>query len=647
MATAQPAASRVLFRVFLSDGRVLSSYGEWARLEDRVIFSMPTQLSREPVELHLITIPSQRVDWPRTEMYAESVRAAAYAAHRGDADFAVFTSEVAKTLNEVSKISDPRERLATAERARQKLADWPAAHYGYRIGEVRDALNVLDEVIAQLRVGVGITRFDLSLSAPLPVPPPPPLPPPSDAELVEQFVAAASISESAAERMSLLQTVLRLLDRAVGLLPREWADRMRGTVSGDLERERKIERAYDALRKSTLEAAANLAARGKMSDLEKLRDKVRAEDQRLGGQRAGDVAALLATIDLEAAAAIQRREATKVWQQREPAYRRYRRAMNNSFKTFNDAVAPLERVKAMSGPPANTITPLAKRLARSSKTVAKVEAPERSGIDARPDSQRVGARRQRLPLAARIGVAEQRRRGATGLVCGGRGADVVSTRAGGSAVRHGAAGAQVTLRLSIGSPWDPTLRSGQASPRHTRLLRAPDLAGYRAHLIDLARALDPDTAAATFVLVPDAGGRRSADADARTIGFQNRTLRPHIGTRADLYEELLSRLPDPPSRHSEFEREAMLAAAARDAEEGGHPAPFHLRPALVAEMLALYDHIRRLGRTVDDFERLLTGELEPAAESDRGAAQLLEQTRFLSAAFRLYETRLAREPPRR
>ena len=107
-----------------------------------------------------------------------------------------------------------------------------------------------------------------------------------------------------------------------------------------------------------------------------------------------------------------------------------------------------------------------------------------------------------------------------------------------------------------------------------------------------------------------------------------------------MYEELLSRLPDPPSRHSEFEREAMLAAAARDADEGGHPAPFHLRPALVAEMLALYDHIRRLARTVDDFDRLLRGELEPAADSDRGAAQLLEQTRFLSAAFRLYEARL-------
>ncbi|HEX4914886.1 MAG TPA: hypothetical protein VFV51_13055, partial [Vicinamibacterales bacterium] len=268
IATAQPAPSRVLFRVVLSAGRVLSSYGEWARLDDRVIFSMPAQLSREPVELHLVTIPSQRVDWPRTESYAESVRAAAYAATRGDADFAAFSSEVAKTLNEVAQISDPALRLSTAERARQKLADWPAQHYGYRIAEVREALSVLDEVISQLRVSAGINRFDLSLSAPLPVPPPPPLPPPTDAELVEQFAAAASLSDIPAQRMTLLQTVLQILDRAVGMLPGEWAARMRASASGDLERERKVERAYDELRKSTLESAARLAARGSMSDLE-------------------------------------------------------------------------------------------------------------------------------------------------------------------------------------------------------------------------------------------------------------------------------------------------------------------------------------------------------------------------------------------
>jgi hypothetical protein len=375
-ATAQPAVSRVLFRVFLADGRVLSSYGEWARLEDRVIFSMPTQLSGEPVELRLVSIPAQRVDWPRTESYAESVRAAAYAATRGDADFAAFGSEVARTLNEVAQITDPALRLSTAERARQKLADWPASHYGYRISEVRDALAVLDEVISQLRVSVGINRFDISLSAPLPAPPPPPLPPPTDAELVEQFVAAASLVETPTERMGLLQTVVHLIDRAVGLLPGEWASRMRSSVNGDLDRERKIERAYDDLRKTTLETAAKLASRGSMSDLEKLRDKVRAEDQRLGGQRPGDVSALLATIDLQATVAVRERELQRRWQKQAPEFRRYRRAMDGSFEAFDAAVVVLEQVKAMRGPVPTAINPAAKRLARSSKTVAKVRPPE-------------------------------------------------------------------------------------------------------------------------------------------------------------------------------------------------------------------------------------------------------------------------------
>jgi hypothetical protein len=373
----QGAASRVLFRVFLSDGRVLSSYGEWSRLEDRVIFSMPTQLSREPIELHLVTIPSQRVDWPRTEQYAESVRAAAYAASRGDADFATFSTDVAKALNEVAQIQDPAARLATAEKARQKLAEWPASHYGYRVGEVRDALAVLDEVIAQLRLAAGITRFDLSLSAnaPLALPPPPPLPPPTDAELAEQFVAAASIAETPAERVSILQTVMRLIDRAIGIMPAEWASRMRTVVGGDLERERRTEKAYEELRTKSLAEAARLATKGKASDLERLREKVKAEDQRLGGQRAGEVSALLATIDLQAAAAVELRAARKDWDRRAPAFRKYRRSTNSSFKVFQDAAMALEQIRSMQGPPSHAISPLAKRVAQANRNFLKVAPP--------------------------------------------------------------------------------------------------------------------------------------------------------------------------------------------------------------------------------------------------------------------------------
>ncbi len=152
------------------------------------------------------------------------------------------------------------------------------------------------------------------------------------------------------------------------------------------------------------------------------------------------------------------------------------------------------------------------------------------------------------------------------------------------------------------------------------------------------RTLDADRAAGTFVLVPTAAAAAQLRRTIRDRLPESGQL-PHIGTRADLYDLLTERLPSPPRLLTAFEREAMLAAGAREAEEAGVPPPFHVRPALVAEMLALYDHIRRVGRTVDDFDRLLTGELEPAAETDRGAAQLLEQTRFLAFAFRAYETR--------
>jgi len=174
------------------------------------------------------------------------------------------------------------------------------------------------------------------------------------------------------------------------------------------------------------------------------------------------------------------------------------------------------------------------------------------------------------------------------------------------------------------------------TPRRTRLRRAADLPGFRAQLADIVRGLDAHGDG--FVLVPTrAAGEQLRRTLTARLGGPPATA---IGTRADLYERLMSRARPGARTLSAFEREALIAAAARDAEEAGVPPPFHLRPALVAEMLSLYDYIRRLHRTVDDFDRLLTGELEPAADSDQGAAQLLEQTRFLAAAFRGYEARL-------
>src|SRR5438874_10981986 len=59
-----------LLRIFLKDGSALVSFGEFARVGDRVVFSMPLNADAEP-SLHLVNIAADRVDWDRTNRYAD------------------------------------------------------------------------------------------------------------------------------------------------------------------------------------------------------------------------------------------------------------------------------------------------------------------------------------------------------------------------------------------------------------------------------------------------------------------------------------------------------------------------------------------------------------------------------------------------
>lgn len=182
------------------------------------------------------------------------------------------------------------------------------------------------------------------------------------------------------------------------------------------------------------------------------------------------------------------------------------------------------------------------------------------------------------------------------------------------------------------------------TPRRISLTRAPDLAAFRTTLTDWILALSYAQAPDTCVLVPT---RAAAEQLRRTV--EDRALSeertavvwPVLATRRDLYDELAGRLAPAAKLLSPFEREVLLAAAARTVTASGLTLPYEARPALVAEMLALYDLVRRLGRSIDDFERNFRNELEKEQDTDRGAARLLEQTTFLAAAYRAYESRLA------
>ncbi len=181
------------------------------------------------------------------------------------------------------------------------------------------------------------------------------------------------------------------------------------------------------------------------------------------------------------------------------------------------------------------------------------------------------------------------------------------------------------------------------TPRRIRLTRAPDLAAFRTTLADWLLALSYAQARDTCVLVPT---RAAAEQLRRTVEdgalstHQTAIVWPVLATRQDLYDEFASRLAARPKRLSPFEREVLLAAACRAVTASGLTLPYEARPALVAEMLALYDQVRRLGRSIDDFERNFRDELEKEQDTDRGAARLLDQTTFLAAAYRAYESRI-------
>ena len=116
---------------------------------------------------------------------------------------------------------------------------------------------------------------------------------------------------------------------------------------------------------------------------------------------------------------------------------------------------------------------------------------------------------------------------------------------------------------------------------------------------------------------------------------------PDLVTPRELVARLSERLGHARAVLTPAQREVLLGVACRVAQEQGVEPPFRLRPGLVAEILRLYDELKRRQNSVDDFERRALGVLEPGAAHDRGAERLVRQTRFLVAAFRDFERRSA------
>ncbi len=364
---AAPAAS--IYRLFLRDGTSVATVGEFARLGDRVVLTIGLG-----DRLTMVTVPAAQVDWARTDRYTDAMRAAHYAATRGEADFAAMSAVVARTLSDVAITPGRAAQLALAERARRQLADWPRDHYHYRAEEVRQTLALLDEVIAGLRAAAGQTAFDVAFVANgLPPPPEPALPPPSLQDTIEQALRLSLLAAPGAERSTLAAEARTALAAAPPSAP--WVADLRARVDRVIEAERRVDRRYAALSQQTVRALDRPGLGEDVSRLLRVRARVVERDAALGRARPDDVQGLLALVDARLDAARRLQLARDQWAARAPALRRYRRDVAPWFELIAGHRRTLEAIRTLSGPPVDRLAALDLGLARLSPLLKTIAVP--------------------------------------------------------------------------------------------------------------------------------------------------------------------------------------------------------------------------------------------------------------------------------
>lgn len=367
------------FRVFLKDGTSLVSYGELARVNDRVVFSMPTTPSADDPRLQLVNLAVHHVDWDRTTRYAESVRSARYMATQAEAHYAMLTAEIAQAINDVQSTDDPAIRLRIVERARRTLADWPASHFNYKQAEVTEMLGVLDEAIAELRAQAGIQRFDLSFVASVGTAPParePLLPRPTLREAIEQTLAAARLADSSAERVSLMAAALATIERDADILPSDWRTEVRRTTNAAIAAEIETDRAYQSLASRMLRLAGRRARAADVRGLERLVSEIHDRDRSLGSRRPDAVSSLLEAVRVELDAARRLRLERDRWMIRAPEFRRYRASVALSLERLARLKPSLEDIKALAGSGPWAIDSIQRTSARVLKAVSAITPPD-------------------------------------------------------------------------------------------------------------------------------------------------------------------------------------------------------------------------------------------------------------------------------
>lgn len=371
---AYAADEAMLFRIFLTDGSSLVTYGEYARTSDQVVLSLPIGGTPQAPRLHAVTLAASKVDWEKTERFAASARYQRYVATRAEADYQQVTEEVATVLSNIAQSTDRASALAAADRARRTLAEWPRMHYGYRQQDIQEIVRLLDSAIARLQGGPPPTPFQIALVNAPEMTLEPVAAMPSPREQLDQLLRLARITKDVSERFTLLQSALTLI-AAPGVTGSD-ASKMRRLIEDQLDQEIAVNQRYGRVTKELLAKATKAAGDAEIRDVEQVLDRIPKEDAKLGHQRPEIVQALTASVQLQLANARRLRLLRDQWKSRQAMFREYQRSVGMELVQLVKARSSLESIKRLEGPDLDRLDTLNRVLRGGAVRLDRLLVPE-------------------------------------------------------------------------------------------------------------------------------------------------------------------------------------------------------------------------------------------------------------------------------
>ena len=359
-----------LYRIFLGQGDDLISYGEYVRVDDRVVFSLPLTADLSKGSAQLVSVPADVVDWISTARYADAVRASQHMATLGNVDFIKINAEVALALNKIAFTEDVSKRVALAQKARERLIGWAESNRGYRSDDILQIVALLDE--ATLSGPDPSARSGISVSLVATTERPglvPLLPVPTLQEIIARALIVSRLTSVAAERVSILHSVIVLLDAPDSALNADWRKSARAGAVRDLNLEYQIDAAYAELRREALDRAVWYADQADVRGIRSVLDTVLVRDETLGRKRPNHLSAVLATLDSHLADARSLRLERDRWKLQVEVVRQYSDSVKDFRNRFIALSSQLEDIRLLAGPDVSDLLNLNLKFAKVAQSL--------------------------------------------------------------------------------------------------------------------------------------------------------------------------------------------------------------------------------------------------------------------------------------